>query len=329
MHQRRNSCAILSVLALLLGLQPQLLHAQAEPAAPAPAPVVSVPAVPAPVVPVPAVPSPAPKAEGEGTADGALAARPPRANSLFLTPEQLQRVQAAVQKYRQLQAQRAKARPAQPPGQQQARRPAQNPNAKPNAKDPDDYLTALTRKPVTNQEAPEAPYLYPQFYMDFLMFHTPSNWVAMINGKRFAAEDVAPKGAALKVVSVERERVFVEWKPDNMKRVRASWGVEPNPEVQVDYAKGIVRFPLRQNQTFSSYLMRVVEGRVTPVKSSAELDETADLAPRPAAPRPGNKPAKAKAQPSPAKAAAKPAAAGQKTGLNGLLNNYRNLENKP
>ena len=103
MHQRRNSCAILSVLALLLGLQPQLLHAQAAPSV---APVVA---------PVPAVPAPAPKAEGEGAAGGVLAVRPPRANSLLLTPEQLQRVQAAVQKYRQLQAQRAQARPAQPP----------------------------------------------------------------------------------------------------------------------------------------------------------------------------------------------------------------------
>lgn len=322
MHQRRNSCAILSVLAFLLGLQPELLYAQAAPSVP---PIVAS----APAVPASAVPAPAPKAQGEGAAGGGLAVRPPRANSLLLTPEQLQRVQAAVQKYRQLQAQRAQARPAQLPSQQQAGRPAQNPNSKPNAKDPDDFLTALTRKPTTNKEAPEEPYLYPQFYMDFLMFHTPSNWVAMINGKRFAAEDAALKGEALKVVSVERERVFVEWKPENMKRVRASWGVEQHPEVQVDYAKGVVRFPLRQNQTFSSYLMRVVEGRVTPVKSSAELDDTAYVEPRPAAPRPGNNPPKAAAQPAPAKAAAKPAAAGQSTGLNGLLNNYRNLENKP
>ena len=76
-------------------------------------------------------------------------------------------------------------------------------------------------------------------------------------------------------MSLDKNQVDIEWTPVRMDRVNAVWdtvkGMPPQTSsgqsghVKVHADKGTVTFTLRPNQTFSSYTMRVVEGKVTPV----------------------------------------------------------------
>src|SRR5262249_23080314 len=100
-----------------------------------------------------------------------------------------------------------------------------------------------------------------------------------------------------------------------MGRINAG-AIPSNQSVNVDSAQGIVSFTLRPNQTFSSYAMRVLEGRVKPV--TIEHPDSAAANPLPpgaaetAAPKNALPVADSKPEP--------------KEGLSGLINRYEQMQ---
>ena len=108
---------------------------------------------------------------------------------------------------------------------------------------------------------------YPQFYLESLVYHTPDDWFVQINGEKMSP--VRMERFGLKLLNVEPDKVLLEWRPTNMKQVNEVWAKAHNDHVIVERKTGTVTFTLLPNQTFSSYKMRVMEGKVRPVK----LDE--------------------------------------------------------
>ena len=131
----------------------------------------------------------------------------------------------------------------------------------------------------------EKTFTYPQFFLDSLVYHDEKDWTVLINKARLSAK-VAQSGD-ISIISVDNEKVLVEWKPKKMERVNESWAQYKNDTAKVDVLEGTVRFTLRPNQTFSSYVMRVIEGRVKPVTvdiKSGDSDAQNASQPNPAAP---------------------------------------------
>ena len=127
---------------------------------------------------------------------------------------------------------------------------------------PKDFLSQLEEAKKTAQF--EKNYEYPQFFLESLMYHTPEDWFIQINGQKLSPDKRERFG--LRVISVDDEKAQFEWKPTNMQLVEDSWSRMHNDEVVVNRKAGTVTFSLRANQTFSSYLMRTVEGKVKPVR---------------------------------------------------------------
>ena len=255
------------------------------------------------------------------------------AASLFFPQEQVDALRQAVELYNQNLLQRHN-RPAQIAQPQQ-----------PKKQQPDDYLTALTKnKPGQKGKTPPAPppvvkelFDYPQFYMEFLMYHSASSWMVLVNGQKYASDMPADPAAELRVVTVQPERVVFEWKPKNMDRIRESWDGEASYNVSVDYPASKVTFALRLNQTFSSYLMQVVEGKVTPVRSAEPLPVNPNSGAAalqmdmfPPEPAEAQEPVQANGKAKPSKAIKLDGAAGGakkegQEGLGGLLSNYKDI----
>ena len=276
----------------------------------------------------------------------------PTTPSLFFTPAQVQAISAAIHTYNDNKIKQAL----------DAARPKTAPQPRTqNARPSDDYLTTLTNQAKKNlpgiARAPSVPksiYNYPQFYMEYMMYHSATNWTVLINGQKFSSAVAPDKNADLRVVTVDHERVIFEWKPKNMDRITEAWDGEPSFTVSPDLAAGTVTFSLRLNQTFSSYLMKVVEGKVTPVHSRDALpinavvavpgqapqtddsasapDDTSDAAaPEDGDSQPGDEDNGDDAAPQaqdpsqPIILEQKPAPANNGEGLGGLLNDYKSL----
>gem|GEM_PF-5768429 len=204
-------------------------------------------------VPPPATDAPAPTTP---------AGKEPLPLSLFFTMEEQARIRAAIAEHENLK------------------------NVKVNAAESkaNDYLNQLTDDPKPVMPVEETVYAYPQFFLESLVYHTPDDWVVMINRQRISAT-VQPENSEINVLSVDNEKVLFEWKPKHMERVSQTWVRERNDDVLVDSKFGKVIFTLHPNQTFSSYVMRVVEGKVRPVV--IDLRTGAAPVPAPAVPPPG------------------------------------------
>lgn len=129
----------------------------------------------------------------------------------------------------------------------------------------EDFLKRLSDSEAVGdtQKSEHRYYIYPQFFLASLVYHTPDNWNARINQMEFTKDTM--QNGDLKVVEVEKESLKVEWKPANMQKVNEVWDASPNEQVAVERGRGLVTFSLHPNQTFSSYAMKVVEGKVLPV----------------------------------------------------------------
>lgn len=248
--------------------------------------------------------------------------------SLFITPEELSKINDAIATYKHM-------------------REAANTNAENQAKN---FLNQLQEPAEPAVVEPPKPILftYPQFFLQSLTYHSQDDWMVQINGVRFIPhfQDLA---SPLKVVMVNNDMVVMEWKPDDMEKVSQSWMVAATAtgqsDVMVDTAHSTVTFTLKPNQTFSSYVMRVLEGKVQPmtVLIQPEPAAGAGAAKKPGAPAPAAVPAAAAAAPKPADAAAPEAAApaapktaeealatsGKKEGLTGLSETYKKMGLEP
>lgn len=173
----------------------------------------------------------------------ATAVKEPVPISIFFTPEELQRMRTALIAYEK--SKKAK---------------ISNAESKAN-----DFLNQLTdSEPKAKPAQVEKVYVYPQFFLNSLVFDAEDDWVVLVNNQRFSAK-VPQSDPELKVLNVDREKVSLEWTPKKMDRVMESWEKNVNEQIGVDPVVGTVTFTLRPNQTFSSYAMRVLEGKVRPV----------------------------------------------------------------
>ena len=128
----------------------------------------------------------------------------------------------------------------------------------------------------TTKETPvEKTFTYPQFFLSSLVYHGKDDWVVLIDNNKFSAKGLLGNDE-LKLLEVDNEKVFVEWKPKKMDRVSQSWVQNKNKDILVDPVAGTVTFTLHPNQTFSSFVMRVLEGKVMPVTVTIKRDNSND-----------------------------------------------------
>lgn len=167
----------------------------------------------------------------------------------------------------------------------------------------DDFLKKL--EALAKPKDTDTRFIYPQFFLSSILFHSQKDWALWINGIKISLLDkYNPLG--LEVLDISEKRVVLRWRPLQPERVVF---VE-SEGVSVDKIAKTVTFTLHGNQTFSSYAMRVVEGRIAPVV----IDNTTGVPLNPA-----------DATISKAAAAIKKTNNKQddKTGLNGLIGAYQ------
>jgi hypothetical protein len=107
-------------------------------------------------------------------------------------------------------------------------------------------------------------FVYPQFHLESLVYNNSEDWSVRINKQKMTP--ASPEGKSnIKVTSVDKDKITVEWIPTDMQKVVEVWSVAPTDTIEVNTKSNLVRFTLRPNQTFSSYVMRVLEGKVVPM----------------------------------------------------------------
>ena len=186
--------------------------------------------------------APAPNAGGVTPSVPEVKKKEPLPVSIFFTPEEMQRMRAAFVAFEK--SKKVKISDAENKA--------------------NDFLNQLTdSEPKVDAPLVEKMYVYPQFFLNSLVFHGHDDWVVLVNNQRFSAKNM--ESEELKILAVDNETVSLEWKPKKLEHVMESWEKNRNTETAVDSVLGTVRFTLRPNQTFSSYNMRVLEGKVRPV----------------------------------------------------------------
>lgn len=194
------------------------------------------------VTPTPVIPAPAVTPAPDSSAHKKRISGKPEIGSLFFTEDEMAQIRAAIEVY---------ARYAATHGR--------NTNS-----EAEDFINEL----VGARRGGESGYTYyPQFYLSELVYHSPADWTVRINNQQFTPDDRTK--ARLRIKEVDADKVAVEWHPGEMDLIDRSWDKTSNPDVMVDDGNGTVTFALRPNQTFSSYMMRPLEGRVLPVAISS------------------------------------------------------------
>lgn len=254
--QRRNKrlvCpgrALRRVALLMLALAPAAALAQIDPDAPG---GFSSPSLSAP----PAATTPPIMILPNGTSPAATPAAPVEAlkpSSVFITDDELLKINDAIAAYKRM-------------------KESQSANAESQAKNFLNQLEDLKGNAL--EEKQDEPFTYPQFFLENLAYRTPEDWVVQISGQKLSPR-ISDAGTGLKVISIDKEKVLIEWHPLKMDKVLEVWDntfndlTGNNSEVLVDREHNTVTFELRPNQTFSSYVMRVLEGKVRPVTIEPE-----------------------------------------------------------
>lgn len=127
----------------------------------------------------------------------------------------------------------------------------------------DDFLkkleNAAKEKIISSDE-----FEYPQFFLSTLVYRSKNDWVVWVNNEKITQQDVV-SASGLKVIYINREKVSFEWRPERLDKIVDITDYSSDGDVGVDMANKIVIFTLKPNQTFSSYAMKVVEGKVMPM----------------------------------------------------------------
>jgi hypothetical protein len=127
-----------------------------------------------------------------------------------------------------------------------------------------DFLKRLQGGGADDKGRPGARYfVYPQFFLASLVYDSPQDWSVRVNNEKLTTKE--PESMGIRVIEIDKDRVKLEWMPSDMHKVEEVWNVSPNKDVKVDVKAHKVTFTLRPNQTFTSYVMRVVEGKVMPM----------------------------------------------------------------
>lgn len=126
-------------------------------------------------------------------------------------------------------------------------------------------LSDLFGKPKDNNAAAaKRYYTYPQFFLESIVYHSPQDWSVWINSQKIT-QKTPTENAELVIEEIDKSHVVIRWHPVAMDKVLETWERTRHDGVHVDRSRREVVFTLHLNQTFSSYVMRVLEGKVLPV----------------------------------------------------------------
>lgn len=128
--------------------------------------------------------------------------------------------------------------------------------------DVEGYLSQAEK--IKQARAQERYYTYPQFYLESLVFHTDTDWSVWINGRKIISSS-NNENDEIFVESITKSQVTVRWRPYDMERLRENFQKQAVNDETVEIQDDAVYFALKPNQTFSSYAMRVLEGKLLPV----------------------------------------------------------------
>jgi hypothetical protein len=137
----------------------------------------------------------------------------------------------------------------------------------------DDFLKNLEK--IGNMDAESKTFTYPQFFLSSIAYRSAKDWVVWINDEKIT-QDSGISASGLKIIQIDNEKITVEWKPKKMDKI-----TDPdsslNDPVKVDFLNDKVTFTIKANQTFTSYAMRIMEGKVAPVTVDLDTDITAKV----------------------------------------------------
>ncbi|MFW0777974.1 MAG: hypothetical protein ACN2B6_09695 [Rickettsiales bacterium] len=128
--------------------------------------------------------------------------------------------------------------------------------------DEEDFLNRLTG--IRKAQETNRYYKYPQFFLESIVYHAEDNWIIWVNGQKLT-QSSPMENTDLSVMEINEDMVRLKWKPVSMHKVNETWQKMENDNVEVYKRRGEVIFTLRVNQTFSSYVMNILEGKVQPV----------------------------------------------------------------
>jgi len=114
---------------------------------------------------------------------------------------------------------------------------------------------------------PKKTYTYPQFFLQSLVYHSPTDWIIQVNQQRITPGKTLKAPQNLSVIDIDKDEVSIEWKPTepDLEKMKFPENYTPTKMVDIDRSKGIITFTLHANQTFSAYALKVLEGKVQPV----------------------------------------------------------------
>lgn len=182
---------------------------------------------------------------------------------------------------------------------------------------PEEFMKKFAN--AKNVEPQITAFTYPQFFLASIAYRSPDNWsIWLIDNDSPAPHQITDKTSKgtgdITVIDIDEQKVVIQWKPLLMDKVNEVWERSKNEGVQVNEKEGTVTFTLHSNQTFTSFLMRVVDGRLQPVEignTTQQYDKN-----QPAAP---DLTSHLNQQESP------PVEEGSKEGIMGLLDKYKNM----
>ncbi len=139
----------------------------------------------------------------------------------------------------------------------------------------DDFLKNLEKINAIKSEKSQKDFTYPQFFLASIAYHSPKDWVVWINNEKIT-QDSGVSLAGLRILSINENNVTIEWQPENMDRVVDDGNIDGGL-INVDIMRNKVVFTLKANQTFTSYAMKIVEGKVPPVTVNLNSADTANM----------------------------------------------------
>ena len=127
-----------------------------------------------------------------------------------------------------------------------------------------DFLKRLQGGGADDKAKPGARYfVYPQYFLASLVYDSPQDWSVRVNNEKLTTK--IPESMGIRVVDIDKDKIKIEWMPTDYNKVEEVWNASSKKDPRVDVRNRKVTFTLRPNQTFTSYAMRVVEGKVMPM----------------------------------------------------------------
>lgn len=123
----------------------------------------------------------------------------------------------------------------------------------------------------------------PIFYLNSIVYFSPTNWTVWINGKRFTYQGIRSEKEhipSLEIVKVTPQRITFAWRTAFLDEIAPAWQEKmledekgeffsSNMDIMINHDRNQVQFTLYPNQSFVVRLMEIIEGHIT--KTSEEL----------------------------------------------------------